>query len=517
MPLWSILPALYLLACVLAMSMRQHVWWVARSATVAGLMTAVALGTGSLVQARFVLERVDTIGWVTATLVALLGWVIVRFSHRYLEGESGQARYVAALLFTFASVGTLILTHNLLVLALAWTASSLSLHHLLTFHAERAQAQIVAHKKFLASRMAETCLLFALLLIYRATGTMELEGLSAFVAHATSLPPSFHLAAVLIALAAILKSAQLPVHGWLIQVMEAPTPVSALQHAGVVNIGGFVLIRLAPLIAATPTARVILVVVGTLTAALAGLVMMTRISIKVRLAWSTCAQMGFMLMECGLGLYELALLHLVAHSLYKAHAFLSSGDTVLDARRHDLAPTWPAKPAHRTVLYRLIGLPISLGLVEGSAIAWKAWWPGLNLPVVAIAIVGLGLAPLLWGAAEHPKQSLARGVVRILMLTQLYVFWHLVFGRLVPESGGPSLPLALWVGVCFAALYVVQIWLLAYPRGAIATKLFHWTYAGFYLDERFTRLTFRIWPAKVTAPPTTGGALPRPVMNGRPV
>jgi len=166
------------------------------------------------------------------------------------------------------------------------------------------------------------------------------------------------------------------------------------------------------------------------------------------------------------------------------------------------------------VLYRLIALPISLGLVAASAAAWKVWWPELSLPVVAIAIVGLGLAPLLWGAAEHPKQSLARGVVSILMLTQLYLLWHVTFGRLVPESGGPSLPLALWVGACFASLYVVQIWLLAYPRGTVATKLFHWAYAGFYLDERFTRLTFRIWPAKVTAPSTTGGALPRPLMTG---
>ncbi len=140
---------------------------------------------------------------------------------------------------------------------------------------------------------------------------------------------------MLLAFAAILKTAQLPLHGWLIQVMEAPTPVSALLHAGVVNMGGFVLLRVAELIGLVPSAQWLLVIVGSLTAVLAGMVMLTRISIKVRLAWSTCAQMGFMLMEIGLGLYELALLHLVAHSLYKAYAFLSSGEAVERARLHD--------------------------------------------------------------------------------------------------------------------------------------------------------------------------------------
>ena len=106
---------------------------------------------------------------------------------------------------------------------------------------------------------------------------------------------------MLFVLAAVLKTALLPLHGWLIQVMEAPTPVSALLHAGVVNIGGFILIRLAELISLAPVAQVVLVVAGSLSAVLAGLVMLSRVSIKVRLAWSTCAQMGFMLAQCGLG------------------------------------------------------------------------------------------------------------------------------------------------------------------------------------------------------------------------
>ncbi len=136
--------------------------------------------------------------------------------------------------------------------------------------------------------------------------------------------------------------------------MEAPTPVSALLHAGVVNMGGFVLLRVAELIGLVPS-QWLLVIVGSLTAVLAGMVMLTRISIKVRLAWSTCAQMGFMLMEIGLGLYELALLHLVAHSLYKAYAFLSSGEAVERARLHDFQ-------APQSVNGKAVGALLAVGI-----------------------------------------------------------------------------------------------------------------------------------------------------------
>ncbi|XLM23048.1 NADH-quinone oxidoreductase subunit L, partial [Chromobacterium piscinae] len=111
-----------------------------------------------------------------------------------------------------------------------------------------------------------------------------------------------------------IKTAQLPFHGWLTQVMEAPTPISALLHAGVVNLGGIVLIKAAPLLQTAPPANLLLMLWGGASALLCCLVMLTRISVKLRLAWSTCAQMGFMLLEIGMGRYSLALLHLLAHS-----------------------------------------------------------------------------------------------------------------------------------------------------------------------------------------------------------
>ena len=489
------LPLIYALGCLLACSQSRQQWKIARCTSVAALLATLGNALIALSGWLSPSVAVDAVGMTAALLIALLGWVIVNYSARYLAGEPDQTVFVRAMLFTLAAVGILVVSRHLAVIVLAWTGTSLGLHYLLTFYRERKAAQVVAHKKFLVSRLAELCLLVALVLVYETAGTLTLDGLGIYLQGRDALPMSLHAAALLFALAAILKTAQLPLHGWLIQVMEAPTPVSALLHAGIVNIGGFVLIRLAELISLAPAAQWVLVVVGSLTAVLAGLVMLTRISIKVRLAWSTCAQMGFMLMEIGLGLYELALLHLVAHSLYKAHAFLSAGETVRLARRNDLLG--PERSV-RAPLWYLGAAVVSGVIVAASAAAWGELLPGLVVPPVALLIVALGLASLLWLERGDSPGLLLRGAAQVLALTQLYFLWHLLFSGLAPAPGPTSAPLLLWVVLAFGLLYGCQVWLRCIPQGRFARALFPWAYCGFYLDESFTRLTFRIWPLKLT-------------------
>lgn len=490
-----LLPLTYLTGWLLVSSQPRHHWTIARATGLIGLLATVtsviAATAGSLI-AGF---STDPLGLVAALLVSVLGWVIIKFSSRYLEGDRLQSRFISAMLFTLTSVGVLLLSRHLLIIVLAWTGTSIGLHFLLTHYPERKAAQIVAHKKFLVSRCAELCLAVALYLIYSTAGTFQLPELGDYLSRQDTLPASLHLAAVLFALAAILKTAQLPLHGWLIQVMEAPTPVSALLHAGVVNMGGFVLIRLAELISLAPAAQLTLVIAGSTTAVLASLVMLTRISIKVRLAWSTCAQMGFMLLEIGLGLYELALLHLVAHSLYKAHAFLSAGYTVETARFNDLLPG--------RVRGESPGWTLSTAIITGVVVfltlwVWQGVVPGLALPVATLVILALGLAPLLWFGQAPDAVLVLRGFALVLGLTQLYFIWHLMFTAVVPPAGALSGTLTVWVVLCFTALYSLQFWLRRYPQGRLATTLYPWAYNGFYLDETFTRLTFRVWPARLS-------------------
>ena len=504
---WCI-PALYAVAALPAITgaSGDRAWRCAEWASAIVLGVAAAALAGAAWQAGAAGVKSDVPGLMMASLISLLGWIILRFSRAYMAGEPRLARYVAAMLLTLASVSIVAVTDNLLVLALAWLASSLAMHSLLTFYPDRPAACIVAHKKFLASRLADLCLAGALLLIYDAAGTLSLQGIASHVAQAGQMAPGLHAAMVLVALAVIFKSAQLPVHGWLIQVMEAPTPVSALLHAGVVNLGGFVLIRLAMPLSAAPAAQTMLVIVGSLTAVLAGLVMMTRISIKVRLAWSTCAQMGFMLLECGLGLYELAFLHLLAHSLYKAHAFLSAGEAVAETRRRQLFPASALRSPGLVLASRLAAAPLALAIVSLSALAWQQASAHAALPAVAAVVIALGLAALLW---QENWRGMARGLVAVVLLSQLYMVWHIVFGALVAPSAsvGPGL-LAVWVIACFTILYLAQAWLLAYPDGALSRAFYPWAYAGFYLDERFTRLTFRLWPVSLPARAPTRFTLP---------
>ncbi|MBI6659382.1 NADH-quinone oxidoreductase subunit L [Pseudomonas carnis] len=491
-PLVELLPWIYALALfpTSLLQTRERCWLLARSAGYLGLSLVLA----AWLQAAFDEQNNDRLGLAMAGLVSLLAFVIIDYSRRYLEGEPEQRRYVLALLSTLAAVATVVISTDLLLLIGAWSFSSLCLYQLLTFYRDRPQALVVANKKFLASRLADICLLLCTGLLVHAGGdstiAVILEDVNNRLQVNGQLGWDLQLAALLLALAVIFKSAQLPVHGWLIQVMEAPTPVSALLHAGLVNLGGFVLLRFAPLFSAAVPAQSLLVLVGGLTAVVAALVMMTRISIKVRLAWSTCAQMGMMLLECGQGLYELALVHLLAHSLYKAHAFLAAGETVATARLHALQAAMPL-PRLTDLLCALLlaSLALALALLQG---VWTWQLPAHQLPLMALAILAIGLAP--W--CLRRGQVLQRLSMFALLLAA-YMLWHQAATWILapPPTEAPLLLQGLAL-LLFVGLYMAQALILARPQGALAQRLYPSAFAGFYLDEYFTRLTFRLWPAR---------------------
>ncbi len=444
--------------------------------------------------------RLDLLTVIMLILVSFVGLIILRFSRRYLDGDPGQAHYVRWLMATLAAVTLLVISNNLLLLALAWVGASLALHQLLTFYPDRQQALVAAHKKFLASRVADLCLLGGCALIGLSFGSLEMNEIFARVGATGAYPATLQWAAVLLAIAAMLKCAQLPIHGWLIQVMEAPTPVSALLHAGVVNIGGFLMIRMSPLMVGSDAAQGLLVILGSLTAVIASLTMMTRISIKVMLAWSTCAQMGFMLMQCGLGAYELAALHLIGHSLYKAHAFLSSGSAVEQYRTKSMSPA-PRRPGFALWLG---SLAVSTTMVVVTATAANVRF-GNEPALWALAwIVSVALTTLLVTGAKHfgwRHVALVAGASA--MVAILYFNAHAVMLTIqvtpLPVRSSPSYGLVGWVIGCFSLLFVLHAWIRAYPEGRLSQWLYPHLFAGLYLDELFTRLTFRVWPAKLSS------------------
>lgn len=194
---------------------------------------------------------IDALSASMLTLVAFVGLVVVRYSRNYLDGDPNQGVFFKRLNLTLAPVLTFVVAGNFALLILAWIATSAGLHSLLLFYPERPGAQLAAKKKFLVSRVGDVCLIAAAAALWMRFGTLSIPDL---LAHARAAAPAdtaglWNAAAFLIVIAALLKSAQLPFHGWLLEVMETPTPVSALLHAGVINAGGFLILRFAGIVA----------------------------------------------------------------------------------------------------------------------------------------------------------------------------------------------------------------------------------------------------------------------------
>ena len=522
LPIWQ--SALLILPVVAALggaatsrraSTTTAAWKLARAATIAMLLAAVA---AAVVRAAGTDRantwlRSDTVGVTMLVLVSFVGWVIVRYSEAYLSGDPQERRYIGRLLATLATVVVVVVANHLVLLMLAWTATSLVLHGLLTFYRDRRVAVGVAHKKFILARCADLCMLGAVVAFGTTLHTLRIDEIATHASAGGALPLGARVGIALVALAALLKCAQLPFHGWLIQVMEAPTPVSALLHAGVVNLGGFVLLRFAPVVDRAVETRVLLVGVGTMTAVVAALVMTTRISVKVALAWSTCAQMGFMLMQCGLGVWEMALLHLVAHSLYKAHAFLGAGGVVRQTQRRQLI----AKSATPNVAAITAGLALA---VAGTLAAGWVWGrlPSGDQPSAAIwvlgGIVAAALVPLVSVSNVRSRWRVGPALIGSTIAVPLTYFGlHALFAHLVPHGSTP--PAALLVGVAagFALLFVVQVLCVVSPAARYMRQLYPWIYGGLFLDEAFTRWAFALWP-----PPAPHAPMPMlPVRTSPPL
>ncbi|ACA19956.1 NADH dehydrogenase (quinone) [Methylobacterium sp. 4-46] len=350
----------------------------------AAVLAMAGPGAGSLVGLHGIglSVRLDAVSITMLLLVTFIGWIVVRYASRYLDGEERQGLFTGWLCLTLASVLLLVTAGNLAQLVAAWIATSLFLHRLLLFYGERPAARRAARKKFITARLGDAALIAAAGLLAAAYGTGDL-GRILGAARAGEGGGLAVAAAGLLALAAMLKSAQFPTHGWLTEVMETPTPVSALLHAGVINAGGFLLIRFADVLLLAPGVLAVLVMVGGFTALFGGLVMLTQPAVKTSLAWSTVAQMGFMTFECGLALFPLALLHIVAHSLYKAHAFLASGGAV-----------------EAVAAIRRPG-PVA---VPGAVAVGRAFLSAL----IIFVLVGLG-----FGLAHKSPQALALGAILI--------------------------------------------------------------------------------------------------------
>ncbi|WP_170546433.1 proton-conducting transporter transmembrane domain-containing protein [Ruegeria arenilitoris] len=404
------------------------------AAIAAVLLVTNGPGTSALIGAFGVglSVRLDAVSAVMLVLVSFIGWIVLRYSATYVDGEARQGAFTKWMALTLASVLILVMSGNLIQLMVAWTTTSLALHKLLLFYPDRATAQRAARKKALVARLSEGALAGAIVMLIAATGTTDIHTVLTTV----QVNWLTMTAALLIAVAAVLASALFPVHGWLTEVMEAPTPVSALLHAGVINAGGFLLIRFADVMLAAPGVMALLVMLGGFTALFGGLVMLTQPAVKTSLAWSTIAQMAFMVMQCGLALFPLALLHIVAHSLYKAHAFLSSGEAVKNVSAiHRPGPI--AVPSASNVL-RAFGTAIVIYALVGTVLGFD----GKSVQAIALGVILIfGVAYLLaQGFADAAPRQLTQRTVVYALVTSVGYFALQVIAQHVTAGALPATP-----------------------------------------------------------------------------
>ncbi len=442
--------------------------------------------------------RLDPLSVTMLVLVAFMGGVVLRFSRNYLDGDARHGAFIGDLALTVASVMLLVLAGNLLHLAVFWALTSFSLHRLLLFYRDRRGAVLAARKKFVVARAGDVLLSAAVLLLWMTYGTGDLVAI-AESARAGVGGAMVTTATLMIAGAAILKSAAFPTHGWLLDVMETPTPVSALLHAGIINGGTFLVARVADVMLTTPIALHLLVVVGATTAVVASSVLVTQSSVKTALAWSSAAHMGFMLMLCGLGAFPVAILHLVAHSFYKAHAFLSSGSAVEVPR---VTSTWPGAASWSHILLGLAAAGVTVagvGLMLGVDITEKPVTFGLA-GVIAIALTQL------WAVGFSASRGLAFILTRVVVwstATTLAFFGleltaaSMLAGAVPVEPMSDPASVVLLVGViaAFAAVVALQLRLPALAgRPAFRALRVHLG-NGLYANAWFDRL-IRGWTAE---------------------
>lgn len=339
----------------------------------------------------------DSVSLWWSLVVTGVGFLIHVYSSGYMHGDPGFGRYFAKLNYFVFAMSLLVLSDNYLGLLIGWANVGLASFMLIGFWNQRPAAGAAAMKAFVMNVIGEVGLILSAVLLFVHVGSVEFDTV---FAHVQSVDPAVLTAVgLLLLLAAVAKSAQLPLHTWLPDAMQGPTPVSALIHAAtMVTAGVYLVTRSAPIYLASETAALAVAYVGGLSALFGALVAMRQTDIKKVLAFSTMSQVGYMMMGAGAGAYSAAMFHFMTHAFFKAALFLAAGIVIhslggeQDIRRMGgLRPRMPAVywMALLSVL-ALAGAPPLAGFFSKEEILHGVKEAGLTgLWVLGVIVAGL--------------------------------------------------------------------------------------------------------------------------------
>jgi NADH-quinone oxidoreductase subunit L len=335
----------------------------------------------------------DPLSRSMAMLVSGVGALIHIYSLGYMRDDEGKSRYFAALsLFMFAMLG-IVFSNNFVMLFIFWELVGFTSYVLIGHWFYRDAPANAANKAFITTRIGDFGFMVGILMLWMTTGSVVFSEITprmpVFGGHSTLVA----IVALLIFCGAVGKSAQFPLHVWLPDAMEGPTPVSALIHAAtMVAAGVYMLVRVAFIIQASQTALLVVAWIGTITALMAGLIATQQEDIKRILAYSTLSQLGYMVMAVGLGSNNAAMFHLSTHAFFKSLLFLSAGSVIV--MLHHEQNIWKMGGLRRRLpitfltfsagALALAGCPPFSGFFSKDAIEALAYQR--NMPICAIAL-----------------------------------------------------------------------------------------------------------------------------------
>lgn len=410
----------------------------------------------------------DSLAWLMAFFVLAIGLIIQRFSVRYLMGDRSYRKYFTLFTFTTGFASLAWLSGDLRLMVLCWGATLVGLTLLIRLNRgwkAAKEAGKVSGRLFTVSWLS---LLFAVIWLFQVTGHWQISS-------ALTNESLAHLGIwdrtginLLIVIAVIIPAGQWPFQRWLIESVVAPTPVSAIMHAGLVNAGGIILTRFSPLFNGY-IASVILLILASISVLIGSGISIVQVDYKRQLVGSTIGQMGFMLIQCALGAYIAAIVHLILHGLFKATLFLKAGSAV---SRFEGSTRVYEKP---TYLWILVGR--ILGLIVGLAFWIIA--PEKGYQLISALILG-------WSLSASWTQLVAFGEGRMRRLLGLLVIggaalFYLIIHNLfyvwlhttVFQSAQPPMSVVI---IVFILLFVSTIgtWFARHHSSASLSILYLW-------------------------------------------
>ena len=335
----------------------------------------------------------DNLSKTMLLLVSGIGSLIHIYSLGYMRDDEGKSRYFAALsLFMFAMLG-IVLANNFVMLFIFWELVGFTSYVLIGHWFERDAAADAAKKAFITTRIGDFGFMLGILMLWMATGSVVFSEIAPRLLVLTNHPVFLTITALLIFCGAVGKSAQFPLHVWLPDAMEGPTPISALIHAAtMVAAGVYMLVRVAFIIQASQTALLVVAWIGTITAVLAALIATQQNDIKRILAYSTLSQLGYMVMAVGLASNDAAMFHLFTHAFFKALLFLAAGSIIV--MLHHEQNIWKMGGLSRNLpitfltfvvgALALIGCPPFSGFFSKDAILSLAY--ERNMPIFGVGL-----------------------------------------------------------------------------------------------------------------------------------